>query len=108
MEEDEDVGEEDNEEIMVDLGQYVQHFVIAPSPTETDDTVDHSMRTLNESELGDDAHTHGSNDQRADVGGDHSSDSVGSHQLEEDKDVGEEGNEEIMGSMCSAFSLRLP
>ena len=78
LEEDEDVGE-DNEEIMVDL---VQRFVIAPAPppSETDDTVDDSMRPRNESELGDDAQA-----QRAEVGGDHSSDSVGSPHSDEEE-----------------------
>ena len=63
----------------------MQRFFIAPSVTETDHTVHDSMRTLNESELGDDDHNHGSNDQRAEVGGDHSSDSDDSpHSDEED------------------------
>ena len=84
----------------------VQALIVAaehPSEMETDDTVhDSQMRTHNESEFmgADDAHYHGSNDQRASggVGGDHSSDSDSqSGDDDSDEDEADEDDDEDDG-----------
>ena len=88
------------DEIM-DQQALVQALIVAaehPSQMETDDTVhDSQMRTHNESEFmgGDDAHYHGSNDQRAGgVGGDHSSDSDDSDDQSDESDEDDEEPDE--------------